>query len=81
MRASTLSLSARAINVKRHVLLTGIAVPVCAENCVAAKTRIDFRAVFENVPTPLMIMSPDLTIIDMNQQYVAAVGRGRDVLF
>lgn len=80
MRASILSLSARAINVKRHVLLTGIAVPVCAENCVAAKTRIDFQVVFENAPTPLVIMSPDLTIIDMNQQYVAAVGRGRDVL-
>jgi PAS domain S-box-containing protein len=47
---------------------------------VAAKETIDFRAVFDSTPTPLMLMTVDLEIVDMNQAYVEAVGRSRESL-
>ncbi|MCX8252816.1 Histidine kinase [Beijerinckiaceae bacterium RH AL1] len=47
---------------------------------MAATGAIDFQAVFDSAPTPLMIMSPDLGIVDMNQAYLDAVGRDRDAL-
>lgn len=47
---------------------------------MAATDTIDFQAIFDSVPTPLMLMSPDLTIVDMNQSYLDAVGRSRDNL-
>ena len=47
---------------------------------MAASDRIDFQAIFDSVPTPLMIMSSDLKIVDMNQGYLQAVDRTRDNL-
>ena len=47
---------------------------------MAATGAIDFQAVFSGVPTPLMIMTPALAIVDMNQAYLETVGRGRDSL-
>ena len=47
---------------------------------MAATGAIDFQAVFSGVPTPLMIMTPALAIVDMNQAYVEVVGRERDTL-
>ena len=47
---------------------------------MAATDVIDFRAIFDHVPTPLMILSRDLAIIEMNDQYLEAVGRSRDNL-
>ena len=47
---------------------------------MAAKTPIDFQAIFDSVPTPLMLMSRDLTILNMNQCYLDAVARDRDDL-
>ena len=45
---------------------------------MAAKESIDFKAVFDSTPTPLMLMTVDLEIVDMNQAYVDAVGRSRE---
>ena len=36
---------------------------------------IDFKAVFESVPTPLMLLAPDLSIVEVNNAYAEAVGR------
>jgi PAS domain S-box-containing protein len=47
---------------------------------VSAKETIDFQAVFEITPTPLMIMTADLEIVDLNQAYLDAVGRTRNEL-
>jgi two-component sensor histidine kinase len=47
---------------------------------VSAKEIIDFQAVFDSVPTPLMVMTADFDIADMNQAYVDAVARKRDSL-
>lgn len=44
---------------------------------MAASDIIDFKAVFDNVPTPLVLISPDLALVDMNQCYLDAVGRTR----
>lgn len=37
-------------------------------------------AVFEVLPTPHVVLSPDLHILDMNAEYLAVTGRGRDDL-
>ena len=47
---------------------------------MAAINPIDFQAIFDCVPTPLMIMSRDLVMLDMNVKYLAAVGRTRENL-
>ncbi len=47
---------------------------------MAASGKIDFQAVFSSVPTPLMLMTPTLTIVDANQAYLETVGRDRDAL-
>ena len=44
---------------------------------MAAIDTIDFHAIFDSVPTPLLVLSRDLTIVDMNQHYLDAVGRSR----
>ena len=47
---------------------------------MAAAQSVNFRDIFDCSPTPLMLMSVDLTIVDMNRSYIAAVGRTRDSL-
>ena len=47
---------------------------------MAATGMIDFQAIFDHAPTAMMIMSPDLTIVDMNRSYLDAVGRSRDAI-
>jgi PAS domain S-box-containing protein len=37
--------------------------------------QVDFRVVFDMSPTPLLLLSLDLTIIDMNRSYLEVVGR------
>ena len=44
---------------------------------MAASEAIDYQAVFDSVPTPIMIMGRDLTIHDMNTAYLKIVGRDR----
>jgi PAS domain S-box-containing protein len=39
---------------------------------------IDFRAVFDRISTPYMLMDHDLTIVEMNQAYVDVTGRSRE---
>ena len=41
---------------------------------------IDFRAVFDRISTPYMLMDHDLTIIEMNQAYLDVTGRAREEL-
>lgn len=45
-----------------------------------SKETIDFRAVFDCTPTPLMLMTVDYRLVDMNQAYIDAVGRDRSAL-
>ena len=47
---------------------------------MAADDAIDFRAVFASTPTPLLVISPDLAIVDVNECYVEMIGVGRDEL-
>ena len=47
---------------------------------MAANETVDFHAVFDSVPTPLVLISADFLIVDMNRQYLEAVGRARDSL-
>lgn len=61
-------------------MCTGIAALGLRETCVAAMGIMDFRAIFETIPTPLLLLSPALAIVDVNQCYVEAVGRSRDAL-
>lgn len=47
---------------------------------MAASEAIDYQAVFDCVPTPVMIMGRDLAILDMNAAYLDVVGRDREAL-
>ena len=47
---------------------------------MAASRAIDYQAVFDSVPTPVMVMGADFTILDMNAAYLDVVGRERDNL-
>ncbi|WP_454718343.1 sensor histidine kinase [Caulobacter segnis] len=41
---------------------------------------IDFKAVFDRISAPYMLMDHDLTIIEMNQAYLDVTGRSREEL-
>jgi serine phosphatase RsbU (regulator of sigma subunit) len=41
---------------------------------------VDLRRVFDVLPTPILLLSPDFVIVDMNAAYLASVGRHRDEL-
>jgi two-component sensor histidine kinase len=47
---------------------------------LAAIDSLAYQAIFDAVPTPLMIMTADLTMVGMNDAYVEAVGRDRQTL-
>ncbi len=42
--------------------------------------RLDFEAVFESLPTPLLVMDRDFTIVALNQAFLDATARPRDEL-
>ena len=42
--------------------------------------EIDYQRVFKIAPCPTAVLSPDLTILDVNDEYLAAVGRKREDL-
>ena len=44
---------------------------------MVASEAIDYQAVFDSVPTPVMIMGRDFTILDMNAAYLGVVRRDR----
>lgn len=45
-----------------------------------AMTALDYRALFQAVPTPCAVLDTDLVILDCNTAYRAVVGRARDEL-
>ncbi len=47
---------------------------------MAATDTIDFKAVFDVVPTPLALIATDLVIVDINQRFLDAMGRTREGL-
>ena len=47
---------------------------------MAADVAMDFKMLFDAAPAPMMVMTPDLTIIEVNDLYVETVGRDRDKL-
>jgi PAS domain S-box-containing protein len=47
---------------------------------VKQDTRLDFEAVFNSLPTPLLVMDRDFTIMALNQAFLDAAGRSRDKL-
>ena len=47
---------------------------------MAATSSIDFQPIFDATPTPLVLLTHDLVIADMNVAYTDAVERGRDAL-
>ena len=42
--------------------------------------RVDYMALFQSVPMPVLVMTPDLVIIDMNLAYLQVTGRKREEL-
>jgi PAS domain-containing protein len=42
--------------------------------------QIDYAAVFQNLPIPVMLMTPDFVMADVNQAYVEKAGRSREEL-
>ncbi len=47
---------------------------------VKQDTRLDFEAVFNSLPTPLLVMDRDFTIVALNQAFLDATTRSRDEL-
>jgi PAS domain S-box-containing protein len=47
---------------------------------VKQDTRLDFESVFNSLPTPLLVMDRDFTIVALNQAFLDAAGRSRDKL-
>ena len=47
---------------------------------MAADVAIDFKVLFDAAPTPLMVLSPDFTIVEVNDRYSSTVGQRRDTL-
>lgn len=43
-------------------------------------TEVDYRRIFEALPSPFMILDPDFCYVDMNSAYIASVGRSREAL-
>lgn len=54
--------------------------PAFLETFVAAIDAIEYKAMFDCVPTPLVLFSASLVIVELNQAYVDAVGRSREQL-
>jgi PAS domain-containing protein len=40
--------------------------------------KIDYQQVFRSLPYPLAVLSPDFTILDVNDEYMAATGHKRE---
>ena len=47
---------------------------------MAADLAIDFKVLFDAAPTPLMVLSPNFTIVEVNDLYTSTVGKRRDTL-
>ena len=47
---------------------------------MAANVAIDHQALFDAAPMPLMVMTPDLTIVEVNERYMSTVGESRGAL-
>jgi PAS domain S-box-containing protein len=45
-----------------------------------SKPQIDYAAVFENLPVPCLLLTPDYVMIDANPAYEQITGRSRDQL-
>lgn len=43
-------------------------------------SRIDYRALFAAVPSPCLVLAPDLVIVEVNKAYLRATGRVREEL-
>ena len=50
------------------------------EPCADRNPGVDFAAIFRAIPTPYLVMSPDLVIVEANDAYLANVGRTREEL-
>jgi PAS domain-containing protein len=44
------------------------------------ESEIDYQHVFKITPCPAALLSPDLIVLDVNDEYLAAAGRKRDDL-
>ncbi|MBI0296506.1 SpoIIE family protein phosphatase [Streptomyces sp. PRKS01-29] len=42
--------------------------------------RIDYQAVFAVMPSPYLVLTPDLVIVEVNEAYLRATGRAREEL-
>lgn len=42
--------------------------------------QIDYKEVFRTLPTPILLITPELSIIDMNQAYLRISGKSREEL-
>ncbi len=40
--------------------------------------QVDYKAAFKNLPAAVAVISPDLVILDVNDRYLDAAGRGSD---
>ena len=79
-RIACLSLARRYVKKRNTICFGTISHSGVRENFVAAEDAINFKAIFASVPTPLLVLARDLTIVDMNDCYAQVVGRTRDDL-
>ncbi|WP_419666768.1 PP2C family protein-serine/threonine phosphatase [Streptomyces sp. 2-1] len=63
-----------------HTRSSSLKSEVEAQAEAAAGIDIDFAKVFQALPSPTMLLAPDLTIISANRAYVQISGRGLDEL-
>ncbi len=42
------------------------------------ENSVDYARLFSSIPTPYLVMTPDLVIVEANEAYLAVVGRRRD---
>jgi len=45
-----------------------------------ATSQVDYISVFQNVPVPVLLLTTDLTVMDVNRAHLRLTGRSRDDL-
>ena len=60
--------------------MSGTAGHVLRPGGTVTEPEIDYQRVFKIAPCPAAVLSPDLTVLDVNDEYLAAVGRKREDL-
>lgn len=47
---------------------------------MSERPELDYRGLFDATPTPYLVLAPDLTVVEVNQAYLAATGTDRQAV-